>query len=196
MNLERYKAKVGIAQLTHILDEIGEDGLLSLIVEKLAEGTKPSDVARDLHVPFIILWDWLGADDRRMKAYNQGWELYAQDLHAETVGIADEATVEDVAVARLRVDTRFKAASNYDKKRFGAKEQQDTRGFAGGVTIVIGQVESPYAQRVVEQVVEQVQQQVAEPQRIAEVAEPLVHTPLVIEVGATKPLEYIEAEEV
>lgn len=145
MNLERYKQKVGIAQLTHILDEIGEDGLLSLIVDKLSEGTKPSDVARDLHLPFVVLWDWLSASEKRRKMYNHAWEMYANDLHAETVRIADEATVEDVAVARLRVDTRFKAAGNYDRKRFGAKDTPDIRGFAGGVTIVIGEVKSPYA---------------------------------------------------
>lgn len=201
MNLERYKAKVGISQLTHILDEIGEQGLLSLIVEKLAEGTKPSDVARDLHLPFMVLWEWLGADEKRMKAYNHGWEMYANDLHAETVQIADEATTEDVAVARLRVDTRFKAAGNYDKKRFGAEKQQDVRGFAGGVTIVIGEVKSPYLQRDDVQVLEQQPKQVsvdkidvplveARPQ----VAQPAFEE-LVLEQVVAKPV-LLEAEDI
>lgn len=119
MNLERYKQKVGIAQLTYILDEIGEQGLMSLIVEKLSEGTKPSDVARDLHLPFMVLWEWLAADPKRQRLYDHAWEMYAQDLHAETIQIADEATVDDVQVAKLRVDTRFKASSSYDRKRFG-----------------------------------------------------------------------------
>lgn len=65
--------------------------------------------------------------------------MYATVLHAETVRIADMATPEDVGVAKLRVDTRFKAASNYDKKRFG-NQQQAGGGFSGGVTIVIGEV--------------------------------------------------------
>jgi hypothetical protein len=125
MNLERYKAKVGLSQLTHILDEIGEDGLMSLIVEKMSEGTKPSDVARDLHLPFLVLWNWLAAEPKRQQLYNHGWEMYASDLHAETIQIADEATVEDVQVARLRVDTRFKAASSYDRKRFGTTVKHD-----------------------------------------------------------------------
>ncbi len=185
MNLDRYKTKLGVAQLTHIIDEIGEQGLLSLIVEKLSEGCKPSDIARDLHIPFMIMWEWLGADDKRMKAYNHGWELYAQDVHAETIQIADSSSIEEVPLARLRIDTRFKAASNYDRKRFGAKEVQDTRGFAGGVTIVIGQVESPYAQRVVEQPVQQIAEQ-----------DVLDVSPLVIEVGASKPVVMQEAEDV
>jgi hypothetical protein len=151
MNLERYKTKVGIAQLTHIIEEIGDDGLLSLIVEKLSEGTKPSDVARDLHLPFQVLWNWLEADPKRQRMYNHGWEIYAQDIHAETIQIADECSLEEVPLARLRIDTRFKAASNYDKRRFGAKDVPDTRGFAGGITINIGSVDTPQmAQRVVE----------------------------------------------
>ena len=125
MNLERYKQKVGIAQLTHIIDEIGDDGLMSLIVEKLSEGCKPSDVARDLCVPFVVLWQWMAADPKRQQLYNHGWEMYAQDLHAETIQIADEATTDDVQVAKLRVDTRFKAASSYDRKRFGATVKHD-----------------------------------------------------------------------
>jgi hypothetical protein len=162
MNLERYKQKVGVAQLTHIIDEIGDDGLLSLIVEKLSEGTKPSDVARDLHLPFQVLWNWLEADPKRQRMYNHGWEMYASDLHAETIEIADSATVEDVAVARLRVDTRFKAASNYDRKRFGAKDVPDTRGFAGGVVINIGQVEIPQLakQKTAERVIDVAQMQI------------------------------------
>ncbi len=98
---------------------------MSLIVEKLSEGCKPSDIARDLHLPFMVMWEWLGADEKRMRAYNHGWEMYASDIHAETIEIADTATIEEVPLAKLRIDTRFKAASSYDKKRFGATVKHD-----------------------------------------------------------------------
>lgn len=40
-------------------------------------------------------------------------------LAHETLGIADTVDVEQVAVAKLRIDTRFKLASKWDKTVYG-----------------------------------------------------------------------------
>ena len=117
--LERYEQRVGYAKLDDVVETLGDRGLMSLIVDKLSHGISPSEIATDLHIPFMILWEWLEADPKRQSMYDEGWRMYATTLHAETVRIADMATPEDVGVAKLRVDTRFKAASNYDRKRFG-----------------------------------------------------------------------------
>ena len=119
--LARYEQKVGYARLDSVIDTLGDRGLMSLIVDKLSQGVAPSDIAADLGVPFMILWEWLEADPKRQSLYDEGWRMYATTLHAETVRIADMATPEDVGVAKLRVETRFKAASNYDRKRFGSR---------------------------------------------------------------------------
>jgi hypothetical protein len=120
-NLKRYDQKIGYAQLDGLIETLGDKGLMSFIVEKLSRGIKPSLIASDLQVPFMVLWEWLEADPARQRAYNAGWEMFASDMHAETVSIADEAILEEVPLAKLRIETRFKAASSYDRKRFGAK---------------------------------------------------------------------------
>lgn len=138
--LQRYDQKIGYSQLDELIETLGEKGLMSLIVEKLSRGINPARIAEDLSLPFMVMWEWLEADPARQRMYNAGYEMWANQLHHETVGIADSADITEVQLAKLRIDTRFKAASNYDKKRFGTVQQTQAHGFAGGVTIVIGEV--------------------------------------------------------
>ncbi len=119
MNLKRYEQNVGYSQLDSLVETLGEKGLLSYVVEKLSRGISPSMIAGDLSLPFMVLWEWIEADASRQRAYDEGYRMYGNEIHAETIHIADSATVEDVSVQKLRVDTRFKAAANYDRKRFG-----------------------------------------------------------------------------
>ena len=67
------------------------------------------------------LWKWIRDDEGRRKEYEDALEAYAQDLALETVGIADG--VEDAALGRLRVETRFKVAGKLDRERWGDKVQ-------------------------------------------------------------------------
>jgi len=78
------------------------------------------------------LWKWIVGDVTRYSEYMQALEAYVQAKGLETVGIADGATAEDVAVAKLQVDTRFKLAGKVDRARWGDKVAVD----AGGVAVV------------------------------------------------------------
>ena len=136
MNLTRFDQKVGYAQLDNLVDALGDKGLMSLIVTKLAEGTKPTEVCDDLDVPFLVLWEWLDADPKRRELYNAGQAMWADDFHAETLRIADSCTLEEVPLAKLRIDTRFKAAANYNRKRFGTPIASEVNT-KQGITVVI-----------------------------------------------------------
>ena len=53
------------------------------------------------------------------EAYRGMMRVKADLLAHETLGIADTVDVEQVAVAKLRIDTRFKLASKWDKTVYG-----------------------------------------------------------------------------
>lgn len=65
------------------------------------------------------LWRWIQDDPKRAGEYQAALEAYSQDLALETVGIADGAGPEEVASAKLRVDTRFRLAGKVDRARWG-----------------------------------------------------------------------------
>lgn len=71
------------------------------------------------------LWRWVQEDAKRAGEYQAALEAYAQDLALETVGISDGAVPDDVGVAKLRVETRFKLAGKVDRSRWGDQVQHN-----------------------------------------------------------------------
>jgi len=97
----------GIKRDERAADEVGR---------LLCEGLTLFQIARQWRVPKHLFADWFLAEhgdvlERAQRA------IASEHMH-EVVAIADGS--ED---AKLRVDTRFKAASKFDRKRYG--EEQD-----------------------------------------------------------------------
>jgi hypothetical protein len=65
------------------------------------------------------LWKFIVDSPEVRRDYQSALEAYSQDKALETVGIADGASAEEVAVAKLRVETRFKLAGKVDRGRWG-----------------------------------------------------------------------------
>lgn len=159
-DIEKYIKRVGYSQLDNLVETLGDHGLLAVITDRMMEGKRPTDVAKSLDLPWLVMWEWVSAKPERQRAYDMAHEAMSQEWHRETIDIADgtygEAmdrgigVGEAVSAAKLRIDTRFKVVGNYDKKRFGTVQQPVGSGFAGGVTIVIGEVKVPGAIGVVE----------------------------------------------
>jgi hypothetical protein len=127
-----------------LIADHGEDGLLELVTTRVAEGERLALIAQTLDLPYSVIWRWLTAESSRMAAYRASLEAKADDEAHRTLEIADSASPDDVAVARLRVDTRLKLASKWDRKRYG-EEKDVGGGFSGGIQIVIGSLVTPEA---------------------------------------------------
>lgn len=109
------------------------EGVAEEIGEAVASGGKLGDLAVHYGMSGGALRAWIFGDAERLAAYENGLRGRAEALadealeyRDEALGIADGAQVETVAVSKLQVDTRFKAAglnmqlaAKYDPRRFG-----------------------------------------------------------------------------
>jgi hypothetical protein len=77
------------------------------------------------------LWGWIVGDEKREAEFNRAREAYANLKAMETVAIAENATPDNVGVAKLRVDTNFRFAAKVDRPRWGEKVEM-----SGGVVVM------------------------------------------------------------
>ena len=124
------------------------DEVMSEVCARVVEGDSLRAVARDWGLPVARFMTWVASDDERRGMYEGALRLRADELVHESLGVADNNTVEmcdgrlkdgsmaQVPVAAdpqrdsLRVKTRLAAAGLWDRKRFG-------RGDGGGVGLKV-----------------------------------------------------------
>ena len=73
--------------------------------------------------PYGRILAWIGASEARSKAVAEAYEFRARHYADETVGIADgvqgSESSEEIAAARLRIDTRFRYAKHNAPRIYG-----------------------------------------------------------------------------
>ena len=139
------KKTEGWSRLDALIAEDGEDGVLAMVATRIAIGDDPREIALGMGMPWLVLRKWMEDAPERMKEWELAKRCFADGLVWEGLQAAKDATPEDVAVARLQVDTYHKTAGKMSKVEWGG-EQSVASGFgAGGITIIIGEVVSPYA---------------------------------------------------
>jgi hypothetical protein len=165
------KRTEGYAMLDNLIAEMKEEGLLAMVCTRIAEGDDPRLIATGNGMPWLVLRKWMEDAPERMKEWELAKRCFADGLVWEGLEAARDAKPEDVAVKRLQVDTYHKTAGRMSRVEWGG-EQSVASGFgAGGITIIIGEVVSPYAalpDKVVEHVPETVQ---AQPMQVSTVEE-------------------------
>lgn len=127
----------GWSRLTEILKENGEDWLVGQLVTRVADGEEPWAIAKTLGVPYVCVKKW--AEENAVDLIALGRRARADVLVGEAVRHVDEAQIEDVALARLKAETKLKVAAKLDRVAYG---EGGMVGGGGGmsVTIVIGDV--------------------------------------------------------
>jgi hypothetical protein len=108
---------------------------LSVVVQRVAEGETLKEVCKSRGWPYSLVARWLAEDVGRKAQYDAALSLWGDGLAQEAVAIAD-ASENDVSVddegrervnadviqrSKLRVDTRLKLASKWDRDRYGDK---------------------------------------------------------------------------
>lgn len=104
------------ASMAVVLARKGENGLLDEVTDDVLEGCGLRDIAKRLGIPIGELGRFLYLHE---EGYRGMMRVKADLLAHETLGIADEGSVEDVAHRKLRIDTRLKLASKWDKTMYG-----------------------------------------------------------------------------
>ncbi len=99
------------------------------ICERMASGESLRAICRDKDMPAIgTVIKWAHQNEKFAKQYACAREALVDVLAAETVDIADGATPESVAVARLRFDARRWFAGKVSPKKYGDKITQELTG--------------------------------------------------------------------
>ena len=117
-----------MARLEAVLEDVGAP---QQVFDRLAEGESLREIAADWGVPRGRFVEWFTSEHAGL--YDSALRARAGELAHETLGIADGAVSETVGVDKLRVDTRLRLASHWDRARYGAAKDAG----AGGVTVVI-----------------------------------------------------------
>jgi len=118
-----------------IADNGGEGGLLSRIVDRVADGEGIDFLSASLGVSRGAMWSWLNGDENRMARYRMAREVCAESALDEVIPIVDDASPVDIGVARLRSEMRVKYAQLMNSRMYGNK--QGNGGGGGGVTVIV-----------------------------------------------------------
>lgn len=100
---------------------------LLVICSRVAEGESLKSIAKAWAVPSGGLRLWLFEDDARMTAYRNALVAAGFTEAEEAKEIADDATADDVQVAKLRADVRRWGASKKAPEFFGERVDMQMR---------------------------------------------------------------------
>lgn len=105
------------------------DDVADAICERLADGESLRTICADGSMPNrVTVYRWLFKHAEFSNQYARAREMQAETMADEMQNIADDATAENVQVARLRIDTRKWAASKLLPKKYGDKIQNEVSG--------------------------------------------------------------------
>lgn len=124
---------VGYARQDQLVADHGVDGYLDMIAGLVAEGESPKQIAESFGMPYIVMRKWLEADKARMAMIDLALRCYADNLAYESLAEVRDATMDDVPLRKFRTDVLDRRAKQYDKNRYGEKQQVE---HSGGVTIM------------------------------------------------------------
>ena len=93
--------------------------------DEVAAGATVVAIAEGLGLSLSTFNRWLYFMPERMTLYKAARKKAAQVIAEQTIQIADDATLENLQSARLRIDGRVKLAERYAPNGFGAKASGD-----------------------------------------------------------------------
>lgn len=124
--------------LARFADVIADPQAMVAIVQKLTDGKTLKVIAKDWAVPYGKLAQWIVEDADRTAQYEGALRIWADALAQEAIAIADEQSEAekqgggtydpDVGRDKLRIETRLKIASKWDRSRYGEKVQVQHSG--------------------------------------------------------------------
>lgn len=97
-----------------LLEAYGEDELLQFINYRVMDGNTLTKVCEELMVPYPIIWEWIGDEMSRLKAYEQALKGLSDYVVHGMIEIAN-----DSGDAKVRLDAAKWLASRWDRSRFG-----------------------------------------------------------------------------
>ncbi len=129
--------------MDRMIAEMGEDGALSLICTRIAEGEDPRNIAPSVGMPWMVMRKWMEDKEERVKEWELAKRCFADGLAYESLREVRDCGLEEVPLARLRSESYVKMASKISRVEWGDREERIGGFGGGGITIVIGSVAVP-----------------------------------------------------
>ena len=129
------------------LMEITHENFMIAALDRIALGHPLKDIIEDdpRGISMVEFIRWVRKDKERLAQWREAEEIAAEVLIMQTLGIAEgKDSMEDTNRSTLRVQNNWRVAAAYSPKRFGKDTAAVGNAGVGGITINIGQVESPY----------------------------------------------------
>ena len=132
--------------------ELQESTFLSMferVIEGVEVGVTVTSIVRDdpRQIDLAKFMSWVRRDPERMKRFEEAKENGMLLLEDKLMEVADGTdSAEDVQRSKLRADTLRWIMQSWNRRRYG-RDDDKSPSFSGGVTVVIGNVESPYLKR-------------------------------------------------
>lgn len=127
-----------------LLEQLGADGALRMVCTRIADGEDPRDIARLNGMPWMVLRKWMEDEPERIREWELAKRCFADGLVYESLREVRDAGLEEVPLARLRSESYGKMAAKLSRVEWGDRQEGSSGFGAGGITIVIGEVKSPY----------------------------------------------------
>jgi hypothetical protein len=104
------------------LEEVkGDVSLPSVIFQRLCDGETLREIAAAWQLPKGAFTHWFCVEHADL--YDSALKVRADELVHDSLKIADGATVDTVAVEKLRTDVRQKIAAKWDRRRYGEEQE-------------------------------------------------------------------------
>ena len=120
------------------------------IFERVLEGAMEGESIKSLvktdprNVSYGQFMAWVERNPERLKQYEQAKKIGTHAVLEDMKDISDGNGLEDVNRSKLRIDVRKIELQSWNKERYGNEKDAANTFGAGGITIVISEVKSPY----------------------------------------------------
>ena len=130
-------------------DEFAADPISeTLVVQRIAEGETLVDICRSLELPYALVAQWIVEDAERVRQYDAALALWADAEAQRCIALSDDATPDDVAVAKLRIATRLSLAGKWDRRRYGEHTKVEHSGMVTSLIQVLASLPGPHERDV------------------------------------------------
>ncbi len=132
------------------VERIAFESVFERVIEGLEAGETPSKTIRSdpRSIDIGRFMGWVRRDPVKLKRFEEAKENGMLILEDRLMEIAEGAeSMEDVQRSKFRADTIKWVMQSWARKRYGNDNSVQSSPFSGGVTVVIGEVKSPYATR-------------------------------------------------
>lgn len=167
----------------------GEDECMAYVCAQVASGVSLKVLSEHYMLDYGLLWEFVSGDIEKYELAQRG---VAEYYVSESVGIADDADPEFVPHAKLRVETRMKVASRWNRAKYGEVAQTQINVGANSLVAILSGLPSAQVEAERQEKLEANPELIEDAQMVETLVPVPVNEPLVPEKIPEENVEIVE----